>query len=220
MSLSVFDQTDLAYGINEQLALITSILNRATFMSLVQVTGVELPDSGTNNYTGMVNVQPLVHQVDGHSNPIVHGTIYGLPYVRIQGGLNALIIDPKIGDIGLCVFANNDISKVKATKSAGLPGSARRNDWADGVYLGGLLNGIPQRYVKISDTNGIEIISTNDVKITAPTIHSEGEWSHTGNITATGTITGTTDVIGGGISLKNHVHINSGGTGDGGTPKP
>jgi hypothetical protein len=43
---------------------------------------------------------------------------------------------------------------------------------------------------------------------------SASAWSHTGNVTVTGTITGTVDVIGGGKSLKTHTH--SGVTAGGG----
>ena len=210
---SVFNTNDGVEGFNEQLALIYSVLNKAAFSTLVRIIDVHLPDTETNNYTGTVDVQPLVTQIDGNLNPISHSVIFGIGYIRIQGGLNAIIIDPQIGDIGLCVFANNDISNVMATKAESLPGSGRRNSWSDGIYIGGLLNGIPLRYMAISDS-GIDIISTNTITINAPTINSIGDWNHTGTITA------TVDVIANGISLHDHVHINSGGTGDGGPPKP
>jgi len=210
---SVFTPNDGIEGYNEQLALITSILNKATFMTLVQVVGVDLPDAGTNNYTGTVDVKPLVHQVDGKQNPIVHGVIYGMGYIRIQGGLNAIIIDPQIGDIGLAVFANNDISGVKASKAPSTPGSARRNDWADGIYIGGLLNAIPLRFIRISDINGIEIISTNNVTITAP------QTTINGAVQVNGTLTASVDVVANGTHLHTHTH---GGvqTGSGNTGAP
>jgi hypothetical protein len=210
---SIYSVNDGVVGYNEQVALITSILNKATFTTLVQIVNVYLPNAESNNYIGTVDVKPLIHQIDGHQNPIEHGVIYGLGYIRIQGGLNALIIDPQIGDIGLCVFCNNDISKVKATKAPALPGSSRRNDWADGIYIGGLLNGIPLRYIKISDLNGIDIISTNNVTITSP------QTTINGAVQVNGTLTASVEVIANGTHLHTHTH-NGVTTGSGNTGAP
>jgi hypothetical protein len=44
------------------------------------------------------------------------------------------------------------------------------------------------------------------LKFLADGIHSNGPWTHTGDFTASGTVTGTTDVNGGGKSLKTHTH--------------
>lgn len=38
-------------------------------------------------------------------------------------------------------------------------------------------------------------------------IASSGTWNHTGAMNVTGTVTATTDVVGGGKSLKNHTHL-------------
>lgn len=121
-------------------------------------------ESCTNNGgvspVGYVDVTPLVNQVDGAGNPTPHATIFGLPYLRIQGGANAIIIDPKPGDIGMAAFASRDISKVKATKQQANPGSLRTYDYADGMYLGGMLNGTPTQYIRFTDT-GIELVAAN-----------------------------------------------------------
>lgn len=107
---------------------------------------------------GTVDVQILVNQVNGNGISTPHVTMYGLPYLRIQGGANAIILDPQVGDIGIAVFASRDITNVKSTKAQANPGSYRMHDFADGMYLGGILNGIPTQFVQFSSA-GISIVS-------------------------------------------------------------
>lgn len=59
----------------------------------------------------------------------------------------------------------------------------------------------------------IELLATTKATIQAPLIVLDG------NVTVTGTLTATEDVIGGGKSLKNHVHSGV-TTGSGNTAKP
>src|SRR5689334_17719037 len=58
---------------------------------------------------GTVDVLPLIDQVDGAGNIVPHVTIYGRPYCRWQGGANAIVLDPQVGDIGLMVFGSRDL---------------------------------------------------------------------------------------------------------------
>src|SRR5690242_10761672 len=53
-------------------------------------------NDGDLSPVGTVDVQPLVSKVDGEGNIVVAGTVFALPYLRIQGGTNAIIIDPKV----------------------------------------------------------------------------------------------------------------------------
>lgn len=168
------------------------------------------------------DVQPLVTQIDGAGNVEPHAVIHNVPFVRIQGGTNAIIIDPVAGDIGLALFASRDISAVKKNKAVSPPGSRRRYDLADGIYLGGVLNSAPTQYLEYT-TDGINLVSPTKVTITAPMveidaaqsvtinspiINTNGTFSSTasGSSTFGGTIQTTGDVIAGGISLENHVH--------------
>jgi hypothetical protein len=155
---------------------------------------------------GTVDVQILANQVSiGAGGQMVgtpHLTMYGLPYLRVQGGANAIIIDPQPGDIGIAVFASRDLTNVKSTKAQANPGSFRTHDFSDGMYIGGLLNGVPTQYIKFSDT-GIEIVSPNNLRMTVGSasveIMESGEVSITAptltaniagaaNITATGVV--------------------------------
>ena len=107
---------------------------------------------------GYVDVQPLVNQVDGFGSAIPQGRLHNIPYLRMQGGVNAIILDPQVGDIGVCVFSDRDISSVKTTKARANPGSRRRFDVADGLYLGGMLNGAPSQYIEFAPDR-INIVS-------------------------------------------------------------
>lgn len=109
---------------------------------------------------GLVNVTPLIEQATGDGTLIPHVTIFDVPYMRLQGGANAVIIDPQPGDIGIAVFASRDISVVQATRAQAIPGSYRQFDWADALYIGGVLNDTPQQYLRFSP-DGVEIVATN-----------------------------------------------------------
>jgi len=185
---------------------VESLLGRIQTAMTVKV--VSCSNDGGLSPFGTVDVIPLVNQVDGSNppNPTPHGTVFGLPYLRIQGGTNAIILDPQPGDIGVAVFASRDISLVVRTQAQSNPGSARQFDWADGMYLGGLLNGTPTQYIRFSP-EGIEIVSPTQVVITAPAVVINGALSMTGgNATMSGALSVTGDVTGAGISLQEHVH--------------
>lgn len=204
---------------------VRQILNGRAFAAMVKVVAVDA--------AGTVDVQPLVNQLDGQGNAVPHGTVNDLPYIRIQGGKNAIVIDPEVGDIGLCVFCDRDSSSVQATRDIANPGSLRRSSMADGVYFGGLLNAEPEQYVKFTD-DGIAMHSPTKIDLTAPRItltapiieatadtsitfttptftvdgdtHTTGGASVDGDVNSGGTVTGSSDVIGGGKSLKSHHH--------------
>jgi hypothetical protein len=163
--------------------LIEKVVNRIATTALVKVTAVT--NAGTVAAVGFVDVIPMVHQVDGAGNPTPHGEIHHLPYFRVQGGADAVILDPKVGDIGVAVFCSRDISAVKRQKKEAAPGSRRRYDWADGIYVGGVLNGTPQQYVRFS-TTGVDIVTPNNITINAAnaTLDSSGNLAVKGEVTA------------------------------------
>lgn len=147
--------------------LVDGMLARVRTATLVQVKAVT--NSGGVAEVGFVDIEPLVNQVDGIGQATPHATIFKCPYLRVQGGANAIILDPQVGDIGIAVFADRDISSATANKGKANPGSRRRFSMADGLYLGGVLNGVPSQYVRFSSA-GIEIHSPTQVKLTAPDV--------------------------------------------------
>ncbi len=163
------DTSDASLGF-----IIQQTLAKMQTVTLVKVVAV----SGGTGPVGSVDVQPLVNMVSGAGQGQEHGTIQSLPYMRMQGGANAIVMDPKIGDIGICAFASRDISAVKASKAPSNPGSNRRFNWSDGLYLGGTLNGTPEHLVTFAD---------DGIHITTPlTIFLEGNVVHTGTFISNG----------------------------------
>lgn len=148
-------------------AIFRSMLSRVATSTLVKV--VKCTNEGGVSPVGFVDIQPLINQVDGDGNAVPHGVIYGCPYSRMQGGGNAIILDPKPGDIGVAVFASRDIAGVIAKRAAANPGSNGRFRWSDGLYIGGMLNGTPTQWIRFSD-DGIEIVSPTQVKLEAPDV--------------------------------------------------
>jgi hypothetical protein len=213
---------------------IQQLLNGVATHHLVKV--VKCTNNGGLAPYGFVDVIPLVSQVAGDGQAVPHGTLYRLPYFRLQGGRNAVIMDPEVGDIGLAAFCSRDISSVKANPPAAVnnpatpPGSARKFSMADGVYFGGFLNVQPDQFVQFNST-GVTVKSPNKVRLEAPTIELVGNVNQTsgsvtmaqtldvtGNIHGHATITGDTDVVAGTISGKTHHH--SGVQPGGGTSGP
>jgi len=143
-------------------------------------------------FAGTVDVFPMLQQVGNDGSLWDYSTLYSLPYTRMQGGTNAVIIDPVIGDIGIAIFASRDITTIKSTRKKGKPGSYRSYDLSDGMYIGGILNATPTRFIQFSDI-GITITPNTTLTIN-------------GNVSVTGTITATGDITGAGTSLHTHTH--------------
>lgn len=187
---------------NNTTFLVEQMLALTRIATIVQVK--KCTNSGGVTAVGFVDVTPLVNMTDGLGKGSEHGVIYGLPYSRLQGGKNAIICDPVVGDIGMALIADRDISVVKKTKKRGNPGSRRRNDLADGVYLFGILNAVPTQYVRFlldgdGEPNGLEIVDkfgnkiemlTTGIKMTDKTGHiidmNETEIAITGDVNITG----------------------------------
>jgi phage baseplate assembly protein gpV len=102
----------------------------------------------------------------------------------------------------------SDISSVKETKAPANPGSKRKFDWADGIYLGGVvgLNPAAAQFVQIDPDNGVTITATDKVTVNATASTFNGDVAITGNLTVTGTATANDFVTTSGVSLKTHVH--------------
>lgn len=188
---------------------VEQVLGRIAVCKLVKV--VEVHVDGDLSPVGFVDVIPLVNLSDGLANSTKQGIVYNMPFVRMQGGNNAIIIDPVKDDIGIAVIADRDISTVKTTKAVASPGSFRRFDIADGLYIGGVLNGTPERYVQFKGNDlfikGFDNLTVNtgtQVTLTTPKVRIEGNLEVVGDITATGNV--TAHFGGPFVSLLNHQH--------------
>jgi hypothetical protein len=181
------------------------LLAKMQTVTLVKV--LACTNAGGVTAVGTVDVQPLVTQLAGDGTATLYAPLFKLPYFRLQGGANALILDPQVGDIGMAGFCSRDISAVKKTKAQANPGSLRKYDFADGLYFGGMLNGTPTQYLAFS-AGGITIMTPNAVTITATggiTLNGMAIDS-SANVTGPGTLLFAGNVSGGGKSLDGHVH--------------
>lgn len=226
------DPSDAASKYNSRDFHIKRRLAQIRTTEVVQIIGVDT-DAKT------VDVQIMVNQLDGQNNAVQHGTIFGISYLYFQFGKNAVIADPVVGDKGVMVICDRDISAVISSKAIANPSSLRKFDPSDGIYIGGLPNvsDDPEQWVKFTD-DGMELADKNSNKlVSAPVgwtftgnvfigtlivqtqIEGPGGAAVPGNLHVAGTVTGNTDVVGGGKSLSGHIHggVQIGG-GDTGPP--
>lgn len=187
------DPSDSAGDFNGQVFVILQQLAKISTMKIVKIKAV-------NTTAKTVDVQPMVNMLDGDNQSSPHGTIAGIPYWAWQFGKNAIQADPVVGDIGVMVCADRDSSSVIAAKAIANPGSARQLDAQDGIYFGGILNGVPEQWIKFTDT-GLELHDKNSNSL----ISSATGWAFTGQVTFNGLA-----VMAGGMQLSGNI-VNVGG---------
>jgi hypothetical protein len=188
-----FGQKELATGNSEfnQLEFVVRMLtSKFNIATLVQVVAVTPAPNNTSQAVGTVDVLPLIGQVDGSGAIWPATTIFGLPYFRLQAGVAAILVDPAVGDVGLVVFCDKDISSVKASQGqpAG-PASARRFDMADGFYFGGWMSAVtPTNYVQVNQA-GISLVLSDGTSL----LLSPGQCTIKANTKIIGTLEVTGD---------------------------
>lgn len=175
-------------GALEMSTAIQSILNKIHTAAVVKVISVEAGETGA---VGYVDVLPLVMQLSSDGQSFSSAKIKKVPYFRLQGGANAVIIDPQVGDLGIAIFAERDISAVKREKAEVAPVSLRKYDLADGLYIGGFLNGAPSQYVHFKG-RGIDIVATGEFNVKAPKIVLDAPVETTSTVQSAGDITDNT----------------------------
>jgi hypothetical protein len=97
---------------------------------------VEIVSIGENNR--FVNVLPLIQQFDTNGNLIqITGadTIYNIPIMHPFGTNGEISFNPAVGDKGLLIAGNFDVSNYKKTQDTSPIGSSRSFNWADGFFL-------------------------------------------------------------------------------------
>ena len=219
--------TSVSNDFNAISFVVSQILAGSRTVMLVQVLSVT--NTGGVSPIGTVNVQPLVQQVNGVGEATPHGTVYNLPYMRIQGGTNAVILDPEVGDIGIICIADRDSSAALAAQGQATPGSGRKGSPSDGFYMMSVSGKTPTRYVQFT-SSGITVNDPSTVTIIAPNTKIQGELEVTGAVTLdstlqvdgaqtnNSTIVATGNITGQGTSL--HTHVHSGVQTGGGTSGP
>ena len=167
MPADVYGQQEMASDNNPQNQLafvIKRALSKLKTSTLVTVDPNWVAPTGVAP-VGFVNVIPMVGQVDGSGKVWPATTIFGVPYLRIQGGANAVIVDPQPNDIGFICTADSDISSAKATGAAAGPASKRKFDLSDAIYVGGWnMNITPTSYVHVTQ-NSIDVVNPTQVNL-------------------------------------------------------
>lgn len=202
-------------SVNALMFMVSQMLAQVNVATLVEIVAVDV--DGRTSPVGTVDVKSLVMQIDGDGKAIPNDVIYNIPFFRLQGGSHAVIVDPVVGDIGFCIFADRDISAAKAEGKINPPGSKRRFSMADGLYVGGWnVNLAPTSYIVIDD-DGLDMIGPDGINATTPTFTINGDLHINGKVTGTDTAVFTGNVTGQGTSLHTHVHsgVTSGGSNTG-----
>jgi hypothetical protein len=170
------------------------LMSESKFIELVTVEEVDAEAK-------TCKVKPLIIPVAASGVPIDVQPVSDIPYFRLQMGGSAIVINPKVGDMGLMLICDENTTGVLAGKSAATASTGQQHSRQFGIYLGGvaLLNGEPTEYIEFTGS-GINIVAPNGVNID-------------GEVTTTGTITASGEVTGNGIKLSSHVHggVQSGG---------
>lgn len=182
-----------------QLFIITKLLRGLHTCALVQVTAVR----SVSDRVGFVDVLPMIEETDTAGVVIPQTPIYNVPYLRYQGGSSAVILDPAVGDRGLAIFAERDITTIKSTLQSGPAATDRAYSSADGLYIGGVLNSAATQYVRFQpDAGGVDIVSPADINLEAggdvsiqsggqTTVTAPGGFIVNANMTLNGTMSGT-----------------------------
>jgi hypothetical protein len=206
------DPDDSASEFAQRQFQINRTLARVRTMALVQVLGLT-GGTGAIAKPGTVNVKLLVKLVDGQGNVTSHGTIFNVPVWRLGGGDGAVICDPAVNDIGWMAVADRDSSVVLSTGAEAQPGSRRKFDLADGVYMGKLLGEEPVQYIVMNssgmqwhDRNNNNIISSSSgISINGVLFNMSGQIQ--GTLAVTGNVISNPGAAQ--VTLQGHISVNS-----------
>ena len=159
-------------GAAQDMYIINNLIANIHTMMPVKILSVTVPPDSLAPI-GRCEVLPLVQQIDGSNNVYPMGKIINVPYLRVQGGSNAIVIDPQVGDVGLCGFCERDISIVKRTGALSAPDNRRRYDINSAVYMFTMMSGTPTQYIHFK-SSGIDIKTTGDLNINGLIIKADG----------------------------------------------
>lgn len=184
--------------------------NSLIFMIRQQILGMntaELVQVKTVNADNTVDVLPLLRLATAQGNYQDTSVIFNIPFIKIQGGKNLLDITPEVGDIGLVVYCQRDISNIILSKAQANPASNRSYSCSDGVYVASImsLNQQPENFIKVN-SEGVNITTAANVAVNASKATINCDLQVNGQITASDIITGSDCLTASGISLQNHTH--------------
>lgn len=163
------------------------------------IMGIEKND--TSNVSMITRTGEEVY-ITHHELP----SILNVPICHPRSGQYMITLPIEVGDTGMLIVSQRDLTNWK--NKGGIQQQAELSifDMNDGIFL----PFVPNQANIISDYNSsaLEIRAKND-KISmdgSGTLNITGNVHIVGDVTVTKTLTATTDVVGGGKSLKSHTH--------------
>ena len=134
----------------------------------VRVDTIERPKDGSG--AGYLSATPLVKMRAADGKALEPVSIPKLRWFRLQHGTAAFICDPKVGDVGLAIFAQQDVSVLDGGNQPVQQGSFRCFDMSDGFYVGGFWGKTPTTFVHIEDDGNIHIVAPTKKQTDSPTV--------------------------------------------------
>lgn len=100
-----------------------------------------------------VDVEPLIQQLTNENQPIDTAIVYGLLVQHIQHGTCAIIIKPKIGDVGTAKICHKDISGFKkAGGKKAPPLHTQSNSYSNAIFeIGSTFAETPVTYITVEN---------------------------------------------------------------------
>lgn len=162
--------------------------------------------TGEGNGAEYLSATPLVEMRTASGEAIPNVSIPKLRWFRLQHGTAAIIVDPKPGDIGLAIFAQQDVSALNGEATPVQPGSFRCFDMSDGFYIGGFWGKKPTTFIHLEEEGTIHVVAPQSINEETPALTIKCDTARveasssvtldtpatscTGTLTVTGLITG------------------------------
>jgi hypothetical protein len=172
-------------------------------------------------------IQAIVTASDGTETPIPLPVLVDVPVCFPQAGGFLLTLPIAVGDEVLVIFASRCIDSWWQSAAVGPPMELRMHDLSDGFAIPGprsqpkaaLVSPPPSttsaQLRNLTGTCYLEITPAGAINLVAPT-----GLGITGNVSVTGTLTATGEIMGAGIPLSVHTHPVTTAPGETGAPVP
>lgn len=183
---------------------------------------VEVYDRATNR----ARVRPIIQVITTEGDRITRADVASVPVLLLGGGNFFLGFDLPAGSLGWLKASDRDISLFLQSYEESAPNTRRMHTFEDALFIpdimrGHTIAGEDAQAAVLQNLDGTVRLSMTDDRIkmtvggTTVTIDdgtvtvSGANMIVDGNVDATGTVTGDTDVVSDGTSLRNHVHQGS-----------
>lgn len=168
------------------LCFLISSMIRGTVNTAIPVRVDSVTRSGTGGGADYLSATPLIQQRDAEGNALQSVSIPKLRWFRLQHGSAAIVCDPKPGDVGLAIFAQQDVSTLSGGEEPVQPGSFRCFDMSDGFYIGGFWGKTPKTFIHIEESGDIVITAPASDTVNSPRVTINCE---TCSVNASGSVT-------------------------------